>query len=107
MESNGINLGNDLKVTYLAGGKLLKEVHWKVQITGQPSILVCRKGNLVTTSVIIIHHISCQTSHSRMYQLQSKLYVCNTNSNNINRPISYSMCTVCSNGQVGLQPDTT
>ena len=92
MKSNRINLVNDLKRTNIVGGKLLREVCGKLQmISGQPSIRVHSKGNLATMSVSIICHVSCWTSHSRLYQLQSRLHICYTISNTLNRPISDSM----------------
>ena len=91
MKSNKINLFNDYKRTKIAGGKLPREVCGKLQMfSGQPSIWVHSKGNLTMMSVRIICHIRCRASHSRSYQLYSKLYICYMISNTLNRPISYS-----------------
>ena len=91
-KSNRINLFNNLKSTNIVGGKLPREVCRKLQmVSGQPSIWVHSKNNYMIISVSIIFHVSCWTSHSRSYQLQSRLYVCYTISNTINKPISYSI----------------
>ena len=73
-KSNRINLLNNLKRTNIVGGKLLRGGSTKLQmISGQSSIWVHSKSNLTTMSVSIICHISCWTSQSRAYQLQSRL----------------------------------
>ena len=92
MERNRINLFNDPKRTDIAGGKLVREVCGKLQmIGGQPSIWVHSKSNLTMTSLGVFYHISCWLSHSRSYQLQSRLHICYMISNTLNRPISYGM----------------
>ena len=59
MKSNRINLVNDLKKTNIVGGKLLREIFGKLQmISGQPSIRVHSKGNLMMMSVSIICRVS-------------------------------------------------
>ena len=55
------------------------------------SIWVHRKGNLMTMLVSIVYYISYRMSHSRSYQLQSRLHVCYTISYTLNRSISYNM----------------
>ena len=90
-KSYRINLFNNLKRTNIAGGKLPREVCRKPQmISGQPSIWVHSKSNLMTMSLSIICHVSCWMSHSRAYQLQSRLHIRYTISNTLNRPISDS-----------------
>ena len=90
-KSNRNNLFDNLKRTNIAGGKLPWEGSRKLQmISGQPSIRVYSKSNLTMMLVSIICHVSCWTSQSRAYQLQSRLHICYMISNTLNRSISNS-----------------